>query len=212
MGLDLEMFWGIVVEYNWSSDQGSNDRNAISLYGWKGEARRKFANINAMTFPKIRYVVLTKLQLWPVRRPSKTNGPFHWLLEISHHTVTENVAMCFPKYKGDSLLTTNVSCKCCTVMSGLSSIKWSFSVKHTFLLLYLMYYSGDMFRLYWVIIRPLHKKYRSLIYFKCVMGSQTLTCLHTEAHRRTKYIDVNCGSELSQLQKLQPFDMKTKDQ
>jgi hypothetical protein len=27
------------------------------------------------------------------------------------------------------------------------SIKWSLSVKHTFLLLYLMYYSGDIFRL-----------------------------------------------------------------
>jgi hypothetical protein len=27
------------------------------------------------------------------------------------------------------------------------SIKWSLSVKHSFLLLYLMYYPGDMFRL-----------------------------------------------------------------
>ena len=116
------MFWGIVEEYNWSFDQGSNDLNAISPYGWKGEAHRKFANINAMTFPKIRHVVLTKLQLWPVRRPSKINGPFHWLLEISYHTFTENVAMCFQKYKGDSLLTTNVSCKCCTIMGGLRLI------------------------------------------------------------------------------------------
>ena len=28
-----------------------------------------------------------------------------------------------------------------------NSIKWSLPVKHTFLLLYLMYYSGNMFRL-----------------------------------------------------------------
>jgi len=28
-----------------------------------------------------------------------------------------------------------------------NSIKWSLSVKHTFLLLYLMYYSGNMFPL-----------------------------------------------------------------
>lgn len=71
VGLDLEMLWGIVVEYNWSFDRGSNDRNAFSLYGWKGEAHRKFVNINTMTFPKIQHVVLTKLQLWTVRWPSK---------------------------------------------------------------------------------------------------------------------------------------------
>jgi len=39
------------------------------------------------------------------------------------------------------------------------------------LLLYLMYYSGNMFRL----AVESSSKYRSLIYSKCVMGSQTLT-------------------------------------
>jgi len=41
VGLDLEIFLGIVVEYNGSFDQGSNDRKAFSLYGWKGEAHRQ---------------------------------------------------------------------------------------------------------------------------------------------------------------------------
>jgi len=116
------MFLGIVAEYNWSFDQRSNDRNAFSLYGWKVEAHRKFANIKAMMFPKIQQLVLTKFHLWPVRRPPKISDPFRWLLEISRHTVKENVGICFPSYKVDSLLVTNVSCKYCTIMCGLRLI------------------------------------------------------------------------------------------
>jgi hypothetical protein len=49
------------------------------------------------------------------------------------------------------------------------------SQTHLFIIILNVLFRRHVSTLYWIIIRPLHKKYRSLIYFKCVIGSQTLT-------------------------------------
>jgi hypothetical protein len=48
------------------------------------------------------------------------------------------------------------------------------SQTYLFIIILNILFGRHVSTLNWVIIRPLHKKYRSLIYFKRVIGSQTL--------------------------------------
>jgi hypothetical protein len=111
------MLLGSAVDYNGSFDQGSNDLNAFSLYGLKGESCRNPVITNATRVPKIQHVVLPELQLWPVRQPSKI------MIQsadrnISSHSYDKCRNLLPTLQRG--FIPDHKSCKCWTIMCGLS--------------------------------------------------------------------------------------------